>query len=69
MMGKGGLSIDRLRSFLEIAAAGGIAVAARGNPNRQSQLSRQLKELEEFFDVELVLRGRGRFALTAAGQS
>src|SRR5688572_3052813 len=62
-----GLSLDRLRSFSEIVAAGGISAAAGKDPNRQSQLSRQLKELERYFGVELLVRGRGRLKLTPAG--
>jgi DNA-binding transcriptional LysR family regulator len=64
---RSGLSLDRLRSFLAVADAGAIARAAPGNPIKQSQLSRQLGELEEFFGKALVeRRGRG-LALTEAG--
>jgi DNA-binding transcriptional LysR family regulator len=64
-----GLSLDRLRSFLEVAAAGGISRAARGDAVRQSQFSRQIGELEAFFGIELVGRqGRG-LQLTEAGKS
>ncbi len=64
-----GLSLDRLASFLQIAEAGGLARAAPGNPIRQSQLSRQLKELESALEQPLFLRtGRG-MDLTAAGSS
>ena len=62
-----GLSLDRLRSFREIVEAGGISAAAQGDPNRQSQLSRQLRELETFFGAELMVRGRGPLRLTPAG--
>lgn len=41
---------------------------AGGAVSRQSQLSRQLKELEEFFGAELIRRGRGQFTLTPAGR-
>src|SRR5262245_36742160 len=62
-----GLSLDRLRSFLAVADAGAIARAAPGNPIKQSQLSRQIAELEAFFGKALVeRRGRG-LALTDAG--
>jgi DNA-binding transcriptional LysR family regulator len=65
---KGGLSLDRLQSFCQVAAAGGVTKAARGDSARQSQFSRQIKELEEFFGVELLRRkGRG-VALTPAGE-
>lgn len=64
-----GLSLDRLSSFLQIAEAGGLARAAPGEPVRQSQLSRQLKELETALGQPLFLRtGRG-MELTAAGRS
>jgi DNA-binding transcriptional LysR family regulator len=68
LFSKGGLSLERLRSFAEIVEAQGFTAAARGDPARQSQYSRQLRELEEFFGVELVTRGKGRFALTTAGR-
>src|SRR5947209_6552321 len=52
----------------EIVAAGGITAAAREDSNRQSQYSRQLKELEKHFGVELLKRGQGPAELTDAGQ-
>ena len=62
-----GLSLDRLGSFLQVAEAGGLARAAPGEPVRQSQLSRQLKELESALGQPLFLRtGRG-MTLTPAG--
>lgn len=64
-----GLSIDRLRALVAVAEAGGIAAAAPGAPTRQSQLSRQVSELEAFFGVPLTERRSGRLSLTAAGQS
>jgi DNA-binding transcriptional LysR family regulator len=65
---QGGLSLDRLQSFCLVAEAGGVTKAAKGDPTRQSLYSRQIKELEEFFGIELVRRkGRG-IVLTAAGQ-
>src|SRR5689334_689413 len=51
-----GLSIDRLRVLVEVHDAGGIAQAAPGDPVRQSQYSRQLRELSEFFGVEVARR-------------
>jgi DNA-binding transcriptional LysR family regulator len=63
-----GLSLERLRTFREIVAAGGITAAARDDSNRQSQYSRQLKELEKYFGVELLKRGHGPAELTDAGQ-
>ncbi|MSU21585.1 MAG: LysR family transcriptional regulator [Pedosphaera sp.] len=69
LFSKAGLSLERLRTFAEIVEAQGFTAAARGDPTRQSQISRQLRELEEYFGVELVSRGRGRFALTPAGKA
>jgi DNA-binding transcriptional LysR family regulator len=63
-----GLSLERLKTFREIVAAGGITAAAGDDSNRQSQYSRQLKELEKYFGVELLKRGRGPAQLTDAGQ-
>src|SRR5438874_3473263 len=68
LFAKSGLSLERLRSFAQIVAASGISKAAPGNPTRQSQYSRQLKELEEFFGVELIERAKGRFRLTSEGR-
>jgi len=68
LLNQGGLSLDRLQSFCQVAEAGGGTKAAGGDPARQSLFSRQVKELEEFFGVELVRRkGRG-VALTPAGE-
>jgi DNA-binding transcriptional LysR family regulator len=63
-----GLSLERLKTFRDIVAAGGITAAAQEDSNRQSQFSRQLKELEKYFGVELLKRGRGPAHPTDAGQ-
>lgn len=63
-----GLSYDRLRVLMEVAESGSIAEAAGREPVRQSQYSRQLKELAEFFGVELTRREGKSMALTQAGQ-
>src|SRR5215470_15842414 len=63
-----GLSLDRLRAFLAVADAGSIARVAPSDATRQSQLSRQIGELEDYFGQALVeRRGRG-LVLTAAGE-
>lgn len=63
-----GFSLDRLAGFCAVAGAGSIVGAARGDATRQSLLSRQIRELEEFFGAELVRRqGRG-LVLTDAGR-
>ena len=63
-----GLSLDRLRVLCEVAEAGGLAKAAPNDPTRQSQFSRQLKELEDFFEVELTRRQGKGLCLTKAGE-
>jgi DNA-binding transcriptional LysR family regulator len=63
-----GLSLDRLRALVEVGAAGSIVKAAQGEPVRQSQYSRQIKELEDFFRVELVERQGQGIRLTANGR-
>jgi DNA-binding transcriptional LysR family regulator len=68
LLAKSGLSLERLRSLLAFAEAGSIVRAAGGDPVRSSLISRQLRELEEFFEVELVAkRGKG-LILTEAGK-
>src|SRR5262245_43877509 len=68
LFAQSGLSLERLKTFREIVAAGGMTAAAGDDSNRQSQYSRQLKELERYFGVELIKRGRGPAELTDAGQ-
>jgi DNA-binding transcriptional LysR family regulator len=68
LFAEGGLSLDRLRALLEVSAAGSIVKAAGGDPVRQSQFSRQIKELEDFFSTRLLERhGRG-IRLTVHGR-
>jgi DNA-binding transcriptional LysR family regulator len=60
--------LERLRSLLAFADAGSIVRAAGGDPVRSSLISRQLGELEKFFEVELVAkRGKG-LVLTDEGK-
>jgi DNA-binding transcriptional LysR family regulator len=68
LFSKGGLSLDRLRSFMQMAQAGSIAKAAPGDTNRQSQISRQIRELEQFFGTELTRRKGKTLSLSAAGE-
>jgi DNA-binding transcriptional LysR family regulator len=64
-----GISLDRLKNFLAFADAKSIVEAAGRELSKQTLISRQIKELETFFGVELVKRmGRG-LALTAAGSN
>jgi DNA-binding transcriptional LysR family regulator len=68
LFAQSGLSLERLKTFREIVTAGGITAAAGDDSNRQSQFSRQLKELERYFGAELLKRGRGPAELTDAGR-
>ena len=69
LLNRGGLSLDRLQSFCLVAEAGGVTKASKGDPARQSLFSRQIKELEEFFGVELVRRSGRGVTLTEDGRS
>src|SRR6266404_5634566 len=62
------LSLNRVKALLEVAAAGSIVKAADGDPVRQSQYSRQIKELEDFFQVKLMERHGNRIRLTENGR-
>jgi len=67
LFAQSGLSLDRLRALVEVGASGSIVRAAEADPARQSQYSRQIKELEDFFQISLIERhGRG-VRLTAQG--
>ncbi len=63
-----GLSLDRLRALVEVASAGSIAQAVHGDPTLQSQYSRQIKELGEFFGAELTRKKGRSLVLTAEGE-
>src|SRR4051812_291023 len=66
---KRGCSLDRLRSFCEIAKADGrLAAVAIDDATKQSQLSRQLKELEDYFEVSLFDRRGRRLHINSAGR-
>src|SRR5688572_24934468 len=68
LFAESGLSLDRLRAMLEVGASGSIAKAAQGDPDRQSQYSRQIKQLEDFFRVKLMERDGKGMRLTANGR-
>ena len=63
-----GLSLERLHTFCLVAESGGVTRAAGGDPNAQSQFSRQIKELETYFGVELIQRSGRGLVLTPAGK-
>jgi len=68
LFAESGLSLDRLRSLLEVGIAGSIVKAADGDPVRQSQYSRQIKELEDFFRIKLIERQDKGTRLTPNGR-
>jgi DNA-binding transcriptional LysR family regulator len=68
LFAESGLSLDRLKALLEVGAAGSIVKAADGDPVRQSQYSRQIKELENFFRTRLIERQGKGTRLTASGR-
>ncbi len=68
LFAESGLSLDRVKAFLEVGAAGSIVKATGGDPVRQSQYSRQIKELEEFFQTKLVERHGKGIRLTTNGR-
>jgi len=63
-----GVSLERLASLCEVAEAGSIGQASRGDANRQSLLSRQIAELEVVFGVALLARQSRPFRLTPEGR-
>ena len=67
LFAKSGLSLERLRTFCEVADAGSMAKAANGDVIRQSQFSRQIKELEEHFGLKLTERSGRNVVLTKEG--
>jgi DNA-binding transcriptional LysR family regulator len=62
-----GLSLDRMRSFLMVAEAGNQSKAAKGDTTRQSQFSRQIKELEGYFGIPLTRLVGRRIEITPEG--
>ncbi len=63
-----GFTVERLRAFCKIAESGSIVLAAKGDPTRQSQFSRQVKELEEYFGTKLLERAGKTVRLTENGR-
>ncbi len=68
LLSKRGLSLDRLHVLLELEAAGSLSKAAGGDEVRQSQYSRQLKQLGEYFGVPVAERQGRELKVTAAGK-
>ncbi|MDA7889842.1 LysR family transcriptional regulator [Akkermansiaceae bacterium] len=69
LLRKKGVSIERLAGLCEIQDAGGIMAAAQGDSSRQSQLSRQIKELEVSLDCQLMDRSSSPSKLNREGET
>lgn len=67
LLSTSGLSLERMNSFLQVVEAGNIAKAALGDATKQSQFSRQIKEMESFFGVALTRRVGRRIEITDEG--
>ncbi len=68
LFAESGLSLDRLKALVEVGAAGSIVRASGGELVKQSQYSRQIKELEDFFQTRLVERQGKGVRLTDRGK-
>lgn len=66
-MGNAELDIEELRTFVEVADAGGVSSAARRLGVSKSIVSRQLARLEAELGVQLLARNTRGAALTEAG--
>ncbi|MDB4353816.1 LysR family transcriptional regulator [Akkermansiaceae bacterium] len=64
-----GVSIERLKTLVALGDSEGITAAAGGQAVRQSQFSRQLKELEVAMELSLVDRSVVPHGLTKEGKS
>jgi DNA-binding transcriptional LysR family regulator len=63
-----GLSYDRLAAFCAVDENGSIAAAAAGDKSKQALMSRQIRDLESYFDADLVHRQGRELKLTEAGR-
>ena len=61
------LELRLLRYFITIVQEGSISKAAEVLHITQPTLSRQLKDLEDYFDIELFIRGKRQIILTDNG--
>ena len=62
-----GLSLERLQALVRVADASSLIEAAEQNPVMQSQFSRQLRELENFFGCALTERRGKNLIMSPAG--
>jgi len=65
---KNGVSLERLQTLAEVLQAGSFALAAKGDTNRATLISRQMTELEEALSIKLLDRTRKPFQPTPAAR-
>ncbi len=63
-----GLSLDKLRAFLDVARAESVTAAAKGQSSRRSLMSRQIGELERTLGIALFVRRGRSLQITEAGR-
>lgn len=61
-------NLYHLRYFLDAAALGGVAAAAKKNHVSQSAVSQAIRKLEEAMDCSLLVHSKNQFKLTPEGQ-
>ncbi len=61
-----GVSLERLQTLAEVLQAGSFALAAKGDSNRATLISRQMGELEEALGIKLLDRTKKPFQPTPA---
>jgi DNA-binding transcriptional LysR family regulator len=64
-----GLSHERLNTLLKLSETGSLIKAANDDLGRQSRLSHHVRELSEYFGIELTEKAGRSVKLTAAGRS
>lgn len=68
IVGRKGVSLERLEALCRVGEAGSIMMAAKGDPNRQSLYSRQIKELEQALQMSLLDRSALPHRLSGEGE-
>ncbi len=62
------LYIDMLKVFRDVAETKSFSEAANRNYITQSAVSQQIAFIERLFDKKMIIRGKGKFALTSEGR-
>lgn len=65
---RNGVSLERLQALERVVNAGGISLAANGDPSAQSLISRQIAELEEALGIALLNRSAKPYLPTDAAR-